>query len=110
VADYVFTMIRASKFYGPEGKAEPQEHTRPHAPHVGFSQAAISDCSTTDRIDAWVLAELVRRQLLPALWLSAPRLSFCTPRGPRASPPGTSRGPFATYPWFVKPCEAHLAL
>ena len=28
----------------------------------------------TDRIDAWVLAELARRQLLPALWLPTPAL------------------------------------
>jgi hypothetical protein len=61
----------------------------------------------TDRIDAWVLAELVRRQLLPALWLPAPRLSFCTPRGPRASPPGTSRAPWPPTHGSLS-LEAHL--
>jgi len=32
----------------------------------------------TDRIDAWVLAELARRELVPAIWLPTPR---CVPSG-----------------------------
>ncbi len=32
----------------------------------------------TDRIDAWVLAELSRRDLVPAIWLPDPR---CEPIG-----------------------------
>jgi transposase len=28
----------------------------------------------TDRIDAWVLAELARRDLVPAIWLPDPRV------------------------------------
>src|SRR4029453_18566965 len=28
----------------------------------------------TDRIDAWVLAELVRRDLVPAIWLPTPEV------------------------------------
>jgi hypothetical protein len=36
----------------------------------------------TDRIDAWVLAELARRDLVPAIWLPDPLV--------RASKPGES--------------------
>jgi transposase len=37
----------------------------------------------TDRIDAWVLAELARRDLVPAIWLPDPRSAV--PRSPRST-------------------------
>ena len=39
----------------------------------------------TDRIDAWVLAELARRDLVPAIWLPTPRAC-----GPSGSGPGSA--------------------
>jgi hypothetical protein len=56
----------------------------------------------TDRIDAWVLAELARRDLVPAIWLPDPRAahprqavpghrSVRRPRPPAARPPRPAR-------------------
>ena len=43
----------------------------------------------TDRIDAWVLAELSRRDLIPAIWLPTPR---CGP---------IENGPGSGCIWFI---------
>ncbi len=42
----------------------------------------------TDRIDAWVLAELSRRDLVPAIWLPTPEVRGGAGAGPLAAPPG----------------------
>jgi transposase len=44
----------------------------------------------TDRIDAWVLAELSRRQLVPAIWLPDPRRARRARAGALASAPRPS--------------------
>jgi hypothetical protein len=46
----------------------------------------------TDRIDAWVLAELCRRQLVPAIWLPT------RPSAPSASEPASASTSSATAP------------
>ena len=64
----------------------------------------------TDRIDAWVLAELARRDLVPAIWLPDPRVRAerarpaprrrsdpsCRPAGRDPSPSGRRRSPPAS--------------
>src|SRR5947208_15323277 len=40
----------------------------------------------TDRIDAWVLAELARRDLVPAIWLPDPRVRAERERALAAAP------------------------
>ena len=42
----------------------------------------------TDRIDAWVLAELSRRDLVPAIWLPSPGRARETRKGPLAAASG----------------------
>ena len=42
----------------------------------------------TDKIDAWVLAELVRRDLVPAIWLPDPDVRARARAGPLPAPPG----------------------
>src|SRR3954451_19366562 len=44
--------------------------------------------SKTDRIDAWVLAELARRDLVPAIWLPDPRVRRRTRARTLAAAPG----------------------
>ena len=42
----------------------------------------------TDRIDAWVLAELSRRDLVPAIWLPDPSIRARARAGALAAAPG----------------------
>jgi hypothetical protein len=45
----------------------------------------------TDRIDAWVLAELARRDLVPAIWLPDPRVRAERERARSVTPASTVR-------------------
>jgi hypothetical protein len=49
----------------------------------------------TDRIDAWVLAELARRDLVPAIWLPDPRVRAERERALAAAPGAPPLGPEA---------------
>jgi len=49
----------------------------------------------TDKIDSWVLAELSRRDLVPAIWLPTPAVRAERERGPLAAAPGAASRPSA---------------
>ena len=58
----------------------------------------------TDRIDAWVLAELCRRDLVPAIWLPDPRGAGRARAGPLppapGAPPHRAQEPHPRRPWW----------
>jgi hypothetical protein len=63
----------------------------------------------TDRIDAWVLAELARRDLVPAIWLPDPRVRAERERAPLAA----AHGPAPLEPQAARargPAHARQAL
>jgi transposase len=47
----------------------------------------------TDKIDAWVLAELCRRELVPAIWLPDPATRGARELGPVPAAPGPGTAP-----------------